>query len=186
MKTLFDPVQAGSLHLRNRLVMAPLTRNRAPGAIPTPLMADYYAQRAGAGLIISEATSVSPQGVGYDGTPGIWSAAQVHGWQLVTDAVHAAGGRIFLQLFTEPRSRPCRVAARSAPARPAPSCRAHFSGSSWSQRSPVRRVVLADAQHLPHGRSRAGDRHLKFHESRDNLPTVMQRASTSAQREGLS
>ncbi len=100
MSALLSPLALGSLSLPNRLIMSPLTRCRA-GAdrVPTELMAEYYRQRAGAGLIISEATSVSPQGVGYYGTPGIWSAEQVSGWQLVTKAVHAAGGRIFLQLW---------------------------------------------------------------------------------------
>ena len=99
MTTLFDPVQAGSLHLANRIVMAPLTRNRAPSAIPTPLMANYYAQRASAGLIVTEATAISHQGQGYSDVPGIWSDAQVAAWRLVTDAVHAAGGKIVVQLW---------------------------------------------------------------------------------------
>ena len=97
---LFTPVQLGALTLRNRVVMAPMTRNRAgPGNVPGALAAEYYAQRASAGLIVTEATQVSPQGVGYPGTPGIHSEAQVAGWRRVTDAVHAAGGRIFLQLW---------------------------------------------------------------------------------------
>jgi len=92
--------QLGPLALPNRVVMAPMTRNRAgPGNVPSALNATYYAQRAGAGLIVSEATQVSPRGQGYPGTPGIHSAAQVAGWKLVTDAVHGAGGRIFLQLW---------------------------------------------------------------------------------------
>ncbi|MFP6561601.1 alkene reductase [Paraburkholderia sp. B3] len=100
MATLFDPIQIGALTLPNRIVMAPLTRQRAGEArVPNALMAKYYAERASAGLIISEATSVTPQGVGYAETPGIWSQEQVAGWKLVTDAVHAAGGRIFLQLW---------------------------------------------------------------------------------------
>ena len=100
MATLFDPIQIGDLTLPNRIVMAPLTRQRADEArVPNALMAKYYAERASAGLIISEATSVTPQGVGYADTPGIWSQEQVAGWKLVTDAVHAAGGRIFLQLW---------------------------------------------------------------------------------------
>jgi 2,4-dienoyl-CoA reductase-like NADH-dependent reductase (Old Yellow Enzyme family) len=100
LSALLSPLALGSLSIPNRLIMSPLTRCRA-GAdrVPTALIAEYYRQRAGAGLIISEATSVSPQGVGYHGTPGIWSAEQVSGWQQVTDAVHAAGGRIFLQLW---------------------------------------------------------------------------------------
>jgi N-ethylmaleimide reductase len=97
---VFSSFRLGSLTLPNRVVMAPMTRNRAgPGNVPTSLNATYYAQRASAGLIISEATQISPQGVGYPGTPGIHSAEQVAGWKLVTNAVHAAGGRIFLQLW---------------------------------------------------------------------------------------
>jgi N-ethylmaleimide reductase len=97
---LFSPFRLGPLALHNRIVMAPMTRNRAgPGDAPTPLNATYYAQRASAGLIVAEASQVSPQGLGYPHTPGIYSAAQITGWKLVTDAVHAAGGRIFLQLW---------------------------------------------------------------------------------------
>ncbi len=109
MTTLFDSLQMGDLTLPNRIIMAPLTRCRASaGRVPNALMARYYAQRADAGLILSEATSVSPQGVGYPDTPGIWSEAQVEGWKQVTDAVHARGGRIFLQLWHVGRvSDPC-------------------------------------------------------------------------------
>lgn len=101
MATLFDPITIGDLTLKNRIIMAPLTRARAvgPGRVPNALMAAYYAQRASAGLILSEATSVCPQGVGYADTPGIWSDEQVEGWRQVTAAVHAAGGRIFMQLW---------------------------------------------------------------------------------------
>jgi N-ethylmaleimide reductase len=100
MTTLFTPLALGELTLPNRIFLAPLTRMRAgPGNTPHELNATYYAQRAGAGLIISEATQVSPQGLGYPNTPGIHSAEQVAGWRLVTDAVHARGGRIFLQLW---------------------------------------------------------------------------------------
>ncbi len=100
MPSLFDPLQAGELHLPNRIVMAPLTRCRASaGRVPNELMAHYYRQRASAGLILTEATSVDPMGVGYPDTPGIWSQEQTQGWKLVTSAVHAAGGRIFLQLW---------------------------------------------------------------------------------------
>lgn len=100
MPTLFDPVQLGALELPNRMVMSPLTRCRASaGRVPNELMATYYAQRAGAGLIISEATSVTPMGVGYPDTPGIWNEEQIAGWKLVTNAVHAAGGRMVLQLW---------------------------------------------------------------------------------------
>jgi N-ethylmaleimide reductase len=97
---LFTPAQVGALMLPNRVVMAPMTRNRASaGNVPGALAVEYYTQRASAGLIITEATQVSPQGVGYPGTPGIHDAAQVAGWRNVTDAVHAAGGRVFLQLW---------------------------------------------------------------------------------------
>lgn len=99
MTTLFDPVTFGDIELANRIVMAPLTRSRAIDRIPNALMAEYYAQRASAGLILSEATSVTPMGVGYADTPGIWSEEQVQGWSLVTDAVHQAGGKIVLQLW---------------------------------------------------------------------------------------
>ena len=101
MPTLFDPLKLGALTLPNRIIMAPLTRSRATpdSRVPTDLQADYYRQRAGAGLIITEATSVTPMGVGYAATPGIWSDEQTEGWKKVTDAVHAAGGRMVLQLW---------------------------------------------------------------------------------------
>ena len=100
MPTLFDPLRVGALDLPNRVVMAPLTRQRAGAArLPNALMAEYYRQRAGVGLILTEATSVTPQGLGYADTPGIWSDEQVAGWKLVTQAVHEAGGRIVLQLW---------------------------------------------------------------------------------------
>ncbi|MDP9423648.1 MAG: alkene reductase [Pseudomonadota bacterium] len=99
-KTLFEPYTLGSLTLSNRVVMAPLTRNRAgPGFVPGDLTAAYYGQRASAGLLISEATQISQQGQGYQDTPGIYSQAQIDGWRKVTSAVHAKGGRIFLQLW---------------------------------------------------------------------------------------
>ena len=98
--TLFTPVTLGKLTLKNRMVMAPMTRNRAAeGNIPQAMNVEYYRQRASAGLIISEASQVSPQGIGYPGTPGIHSEAQVSGWQKVTDAVHNEGGFIYLQLW---------------------------------------------------------------------------------------
>jgi len=97
---LLSSYRLGKLELPNRMVMAPLTRNRAaPGNVPTSLMAQYYAQRASAGLLISEATQVSPDGQGYEATPGIHSPEQIEGWRDVTRAVHARGGRIFLQLW---------------------------------------------------------------------------------------
>ena len=125
MPTLFDPLEVGDLTLPNRIIMAPLTRCRAgPGRVPNALMSEYYAQRASAGLIISEATSVSPMGVGYPDTPGIWSREQVEGWKLVTRAVHDAaagscsssgtwgGSRTRLILDGELPVAPSAIAAR--------------------------------------------------------------------------
>jgi N-ethylmaleimide reductase len=98
--TLFDPLTAGALKLANRIVMAPLTRNRAgPGLVPGPFAAEYYAQRATAGLVIAEATQVSAQAQGYSDTPGCYTDAQVAGWKKVTDAVHAKGGTMVVQLW---------------------------------------------------------------------------------------
>lgn len=100
MITLFDPIRFGDIAAANRIVMAPLTRNRAgAGRTPTPLMATYYEQRATAGLIVTEATQISPEGQGYLDTPGIYSPEQVAGWRRVTDAVHAKGGKIVVQLW---------------------------------------------------------------------------------------
>ena len=100
MANLFDPLPLGSIELPNRIFMAPLTRARAGReALPNELMARYYAQRAGAGLIISEATGITREGLGWPGAPGLWSEAQVDGWKLVTEAVHHEGGRIVAQLW---------------------------------------------------------------------------------------
>jgi len=101
MSVLFTPINLGSIGLKNRIIMAPLTRSRAVGEkrIPNSLMAKYYEQRASAGLIISEATSIMPMGVGYADTPGIWSKEQIEGWKLITEAVHHKGGKIVLQLW---------------------------------------------------------------------------------------
>ena len=99
MRSLFDSLQAGNLQLDNRIVLAPLTRNRAPDAIPTPLMAEYYAQRASAGLLVTEATAISQQGQGYADVPGLYGTEQLDGWKQVTHAVHEAGGKIVVQLW---------------------------------------------------------------------------------------
>ena len=97
---LFQPTRVGAIPVANRIVMAPLTRNRAVGGnVPSPLAAAYYAQRASAGLLIAEATQICPEGQGYIATPGIHSPQQVAGWKMVTRAVHDAGGRIVLQLW---------------------------------------------------------------------------------------
>ena len=100
MPNLFDPLRVGALNLPNRIVMAPLTRLRAgPTHIPNALMAEYYGQRAAAGLLITEGVPVTPQGVGYAGVPGIWSQEQTQAWKQVTKAVHDKGGRIFMQIW---------------------------------------------------------------------------------------
>lgn len=99
MTSLFDPARFGDITVANRIVMAPLTRNRAVGQVPNALHVEYYRQRASAGLIISEATQIRPDGQGYFDTPGIHSVEQIAGWKPVTDAVHAAGGKIVVQLW---------------------------------------------------------------------------------------
>jgi len=99
MPSLFDPLVAGRLRLANRIVLAPLTRNRSPGAIPGPHGLAYYTQRAGAGLLITEGTAVSHQGQGYADVPGLYAPAQLQAWRRITDAVHAAGGTIVVQLW---------------------------------------------------------------------------------------
>ncbi len=102
MPSLFDPMTVGDLTLPSRIIMAPLTRSRGTGTdgrVPNDLMVEYYSQRASAALILSEATAVTPMGVGYANTPGIWSEEQVEGWKKITAAVHAKGGRMFLQLW---------------------------------------------------------------------------------------
>ena len=121
-RTLFSPFQLGPYELRNRLVMAPMTRNRAgEGLGPGPISVEYYRQRATAGLIVTEGTQVSPQGVGYPSTPGIHGAEQVEGWRKVTEAVHAAGGRIFAQLWHVGRvSHPSLQPGGELPVAPSP------------------------------------------------------------------
>jgi len=99
MSILFTPTTLGSIVLQNRLVMAPMTRSRAPGNIPNALMVDYYAQRSTAGLIITEGTSSSPNGLGYPRIPGIFSAVQVEAWKAITEAVHRNGAKIFMQIM---------------------------------------------------------------------------------------
>lgn len=99
MPTLFEPTTAGDLQLANRIVMAPLTRNRSPRAVPLPITATYYQQRASAGLLITEATAISHQGQGYADVPGLYSEEQIAGWKRVTEAVHKAGGKIVVQMW---------------------------------------------------------------------------------------
>jgi N-ethylmaleimide reductase len=121
---LFTPLQLGDLQLPNRMAMAPLTRNRAgEGNVPTKLNVEYYAQRASAGLIITEGSQISPQAVGYPATPGIHNDEQVAGWQQVTDAVHAKGGHIFIQLWHVGRiSHPSLQPGKALPVAPSAIC----------------------------------------------------------------
>ena len=134
-RALFTPVYIEALHLPNRIVMAPMTRCRAgTGNTPTPLMASYYRQRANAGLIITEATQVCQEGVGYPATPGMHTDEQVAGWRLVTREVHAAGGRIVLQLFHVGRiSHPSWQPAGAAPVAPSPVKPEGSATTAWGQ-----------------------------------------------------
>jgi N-ethylmaleimide reductase len=124
MTTLFDPVEFGSIHLANRVVMAPLTRARSDReAVPNALMAEYYSQRASAGLIITEATGISREGLGWPNAPGLWNERQVEGWKLTTQAVHQAGGKIVAQLWhmgrlVHPDLGGCRPVSASATTAP--------------------------------------------------------------------
>ncbi|CAN7425119.1 alkene reductase [Acidovorax sp. LjRoot118] len=146
---LFRPLQLGPLALPSRIVMAPMTRARSsqPGDVPNALMAQYYAQRASAGLIVSEAAQISPQGQGYSFTPGIYSDAQVDGWRRVTDAVHAEGGRMVLQLWHVGRMSHASFHADGLPVAPsaiAPQAQVWVAGADGVGRmvdSPVPRAL---------------------------------------------
>jgi N-ethylmaleimide reductase len=150
---LFTPVEVGPLHLKNRVVMAPLTRSRAAkGNVPTALNALYYAQRASAGLIISEATQVSQQGQGYIATPGVHSAEQICGWSLVTKAVHVAGGHMVLQLWhvgriSHPSFQPCG-GLPLAPSAIRPEAQA-FNGKPFIANPDLAIRLLLDAPLMP-------------------------------------
>ncbi|USD35943.1 alkene reductase [Ferrimonas sp. SCSIO 43195] len=152
---LFHPLSLGELTLPQRVVMAPMTRSRTaqPGDVPTPMMAEYYGQRAGAGLIISEATQISPQGKGYSFTPGIYSQAQIDGWKQVTDAVHHNGGRIFLQLWHVGRMSHPSLHADGQPVAPsalAPDAQVWIVGDDGIGRMldcPVPRALTTDEIH---------------------------------------
>src|SRR5260370_7627585 len=127
VQPLFTPVRVGDLDLPNRVVMAPLTRMRAGSIdhVPTALQAEYYAQRASAGLIVAEATAISADGFGYADTPGLWSADQVRGWRVATDAVHAAGGLIIAQLWHTGAIAHPDLRAGSQPSSASPAHRLH-------------------------------------------------------------
>ncbi len=149
MPTLFDPITLGAIEAPNRILMAPLTRGRnTRDHVPTPLMAEYYVQRASAGLIISEATAVSQQGLGWPYAPGLWNAEQVTAWRTVTDAVHAAGGRIVSQLWHMGRvvhpSFICGAQPVSASATTAPGEAHTYDGKRpYVEARPLRRDEIA-------------------------------------------
>ena len=129
--TLFKPVKLGDYSLRNRIVMAPMTRSRADAqGVPSPLATEYYASRADAGLIVTEGTGPSPAGMGYARTPGIYTPAQITGWQQITDAVHARGGRIFLQLMHV--GRIAHSANRTIPDPPVAPSAIRAAGQMWT------------------------------------------------------
>lgn len=147
MPSLFDPIQLGAIHAPNRVLMAPLTRGRAtPDHVPTPLMGDYYVQRAGAGLIISEGTGISREGLGWPNAPGLWTAEQVEAWKPVLERVHQAGGRIFAQLWHMGRlsrpdvigRQPLSSSATTAPPRPG-----HVGPNPYSEARPATRDDIA-------------------------------------------
>jgi N-ethylmaleimide reductase len=140
MSVLFSKATLGSLSLQNHLVMCPLTRSRAVGNVPNDLMAEYYAQRASAGLIITEGTSPSPNGLGYARIPGLFNEAQVRGWKAVTDAVHAKGGKIFVQLMHTGRvSHPLNLPPGTRVL--APSAVQH-TGSVWTDQEGLQSLPL--------------------------------------------
>ena len=141
MKSLYQTAQLGPLSLKNRIVMAPMTRSRAPGNLPNDLMAKYYSERASAGLILTEGTSPSPNGLGYPRIPGLFNSAQVEGWKKVTDAVHRQGGHIFVQLMhtgrvSHPLNLPpgARILAPSA---------VPLSGTMWTDAQGMQPYPLA-------------------------------------------
>ena len=147
MPTLFDPIRMGAFAMPNRVVMAPLTRARATadGRVPTDLMRDYYVQRASAGLILTEATSVCPMGVGYERTPGIWSDDQVEAWRRIADGVHAAGGRIAMQLWHVGRiSDPSLLGGEPPVAPSAIAANGHVSLLRPERPYPVPRALATD------------------------------------------
>jgi 2,4-dienoyl-CoA reductase-like NADH-dependent reductase (Old Yellow Enzyme family) len=143
MTTLFDPIRVGDLDLPNRIFMAPLTRARATDdRVPTEIMRDYYVQRASAGLILTEATCITPDSVGYHRTPGIWSPAQIAGWAMITEAVHQAGGHIFMQLWHCGRISDPSLLGGEAPVAPsAVAAHGHVSLSRPERPYPVPRAL---------------------------------------------
>ncbi len=163
MSDLFDPIRLGAITAPNRVLMAPLTRGRAGrDAVPTAIMADYYAQRASAGLIISEATGISRQGLGWPFAPGLWSAAQVEGWKPVTAAVHAAGGRIVAQLWHMGRQAHSAVTGEPPVSSSATQTKGHFHTYEGRQPTEVARALdLAEIPGIIEDYARATDHALQ-------------------------
>ncbi|MDK2767880.1 MAG: alkene reductase [Sphingomonas sp.] len=148
MSDLFDPIRLGAIEAPNRVLMAPLTRGRAGrDGVPTAIMAEYYAQRASAGLIISEATGISRQGLGWPFAPGLWTQAQAEGWQPVTEAVHAAGGRIVAQLWHMGRQVHSAVTGEQPVSSSATQTKGHFH--TYEGRQPSEQARALDLAEIP-------------------------------------
>ncbi|WP_066660267.1 MULTISPECIES: alkene reductase [unclassified Sphingomonas] len=148
MSDLFDPIRLGAIEAPNRVLMAPLTRGRAGrDGVPTAIMAEYYAQRASAGLIISEATGISRQGLGWPFAPGLWTQAQAEGWKPVTEAVHAAGGRIVAQLWHMGRQVHSAVTGEQPVSSSATQTKGHFH--TYEGRQPSEQARALDLAEIP-------------------------------------
>lgn len=148
MSDLFDPIRLGAIEAPNRVLMAPLTRGRADrDGVPTAIMAEYYAQRASAGLIISEATGISRQGLGWPFAPGLWTEAQAEGWKPVTEAVHAAGGRIVAQLWHMGRQVHSAVTGEQPVSSSATQTKGHFH--TYEGRQPSEQARALDLAEIP-------------------------------------
>jgi 2,4-dienoyl-CoA reductase-like NADH-dependent reductase (Old Yellow Enzyme family) len=189
MPTLFDPIKLGAIEAPNRIIMAPMTRGRASEHhVPTPIMAEYYAQRASAGLIITEATGISLEGLAWPYAPGLWSAAQVEGWRAVTAAVHAVGGRIVAQLWHMGRlthsSFPGRGQPVSASATTAPGLAQTYHGKEPYEQARALEVsdipALIDAfVHAARNAMRAGFDAVQIHAANGYLLDQFLRSSSN-------
>ena len=177
--SLFDPIKLGAIEAPNRIIMAPLTRGRAAaGFVPTELAVEYYRQRASAGLIISEATGISQEGLGWPSAPGLWTDAQVEGWKPVTDAVHAAGGRIIAQLWHMGRvvhsvfndgKQPVSASATKAPGKAhTPVGRLEYEESRPLRLDEIPRL-MADYVHAAENAKRAGFDGVQLHSANGYL-----------------